>query len=116
MDRKQHGTDAENRALLWLEEQGLRLIQRNAQCRLGEIDLIMQDQSTLVFIEVRQRQSQAYGGAALSVNWRKQQKLALTARYLLARHPHWSDYPCRFDVVAFEGNSSPIWYKDAFRP
>lgn len=119
MDRKQIGTDAERRAEQWLCQQGLTLVQRNAQCRLGEIDLIMRDQDQLVFVEVRTRFCSRFGGAAASVDWRKQQKLVRAARYLLSRNPHWSLLPCRFDVIAYEGDSEstpPIWYKDAFRP
>ncbi len=119
MDRNRIGMDAEQRAELWLRQQGLTLLQRNAQCRLGEIDLIMQEGDQIVFIEVRARASQRFGGAAASVDWRKQQKLIRAARFMLSRNPHWSQLPCRFDVLAFEGDSEstpPIWYKDAFRP
>lgn len=119
MDRKHTGQDAERRAERWLGRQGLTLLQRNARCRLGEIDLVMRDGDQIVFVEVRQRRGQGHGGAAASVDWRKQQKLILTARYLLGCHPQWSRHPCRFDVIAFEGDSEttpPMWYKDAFRP
>ncbi len=119
MDRNRIGMDAEQRAEQWLMEQGLTLLQRNAQCRLGEIDLIMQDDDQVVFVEVRRRASRRFGGAAASVDWRKQQKLIRAARFMLSRNPHWSQRPCRFDVVAFEGDSEStpsIWYKDAFRP
>ncbi|MBP0047370.1 YraN family protein [Marinobacterium sp. AK62] len=119
MDRNQIGKDAEQRAELWLLKQGLQAIERNAHCRLGEIDLIMQDGEQLVFVEVRTRSHRDHGGAAESVDWRKQQKLIRAARYLLSRNPHWSLSPCRFDVIAYEGDSEstpPIWYKDAFRP
>jgi len=53
------------------------------------------------------------------VDWRKQQKLIRAARFMLSRNPHWNHYPCRFDVLAYEGDSEstpPVWYKDAFRP
>jgi len=119
MDRKQIGTDAERRAEAWLNGQGLVLLQRNAQCRLGEIDLIMRDHDQIVFVEVRTRGRSGFGGAAASVDWRKQQKLIRAARYMLSRNPHWSQLPCRFDVLAYEGDSEttpPVWYKDAFRP
>jgi len=115
MDRIAIGTDAEERATLWLQEQGLVLMQKNARCRLGEIDLIMRDEQTLVFVEVRQRRNRDYGGAAASVDWRKQLKIIRTARYLIAGNPRWSSLTCRFDVIAFEGDQEPVWYKDAFR-
>lgn len=118
MDRKQIGKDAEQRAEQFLQQQGLRTLQRNAYCRMGEIDLVMQDGETVVFVEVRQRRHGHYGGAAQSVDHRKQRKLIQAARYLLARYPSWSNLPCRFDVIAFEPDSAPqapLWYKDAFR-
>lgn len=118
MDRREIGKDAEVQAERFLHQQGLRTLARNARCRLGEIDLVMQDGDTLVFVEVRKRRHRGYGGAAQSVDQNKQRKLTLTARYLLARHPHWSLLPCRFDVIAYEADSArqgPLWYKDAFR-
>lgn len=119
MDRRTTGTDAERAAERYLKTQGLKLILRNPRCRLGEIDLVMQDQDTLVFIEVRKRADDRFGGAAQSVTHTKQRKLIQTARFLMTRHPHWSQLPCRFDVIAFEADSdpqAPMWYKDAFRP
>lgn len=116
MDRQQIGKDAETDAEQYLIHQGLKPICRNYHCRWGEIDLIMSDGPELVFIEVRKRRYQHYGGASESVDRRKQQKLIRTAEcYLqtLRQHPR-----CRFDVVAFEGNATtvqPLWYKDAFR-
>ncbi|MBT00167.1 MAG: YraN family protein [Oceanospirillaceae bacterium] len=119
MDRRAKGKDAEQKAEHYLQSMGLKTLKRNAQCRLGEIDLIMRDGEHLVFIEVRQRSGSGFGGAAQSVDLRKQQKLIRTARFLLARNPGWSALPCRFDVIAYESDSAerpPIWYKDAFRP
>jgi putative endonuclease len=74
----------------------------------------MQDGPTIVFIEVRYRQSSHYGGAAASVTRAKQQKLLLTAQLWLARHNGSFDtVDCRFDVVAFTGNAIE-WFKNAF--
>jgi putative endonuclease len=118
MDRQQIGTDAEQHAERFLIRQGLRPVARNYRCRQGEIDLIMHDGLTLVFIEVRLRKHQAYGSAAESVNLRKQQKLLLAARHYLQQQSHKTQPECRFDVIAFDGKealSSPLWYKDAFR-
>lgn len=118
MDRRQTGKDAEQQAEQFLNRQGLRTLLRNAYCRMGEIDLVMQEGDTLVFVEVRRRRHRGYGGAAQSVDVHKQRKLIQAARYLLARYPHWSRLPCRFDVIAFEADSAPqapLWYKDAFR-
>ncbi|KEA65400.1 putative endonuclease distantly related to archaeal Holliday junction resolvase [Marinobacterium lacunae] len=119
MDRKQSGKDAEKAAERFLNQQGLRTILRNAYCRMGEIDIVMQDQDTIVFVEVRKRKNSRYGGAAQSVDYRKQRKLIQAARYLMIRHPQWDNQPCRFDVIAFDdepGGKPPAWFRDAFRP
>ena len=119
MDRVKIGSDAEHQAEQFLEKQGLKLIARNYRSRLGEIDLIMQNNSTLVFVEVRKRTHHKYGGAAASVDFRKQRKLIQTARFWLANNYRYQSHSCRFDVIAIESNGEIpgcIWYKDAFRP
>lgn len=118
MDRNRIGTDAEKAAETFLRKQHLKLLERNFHCRFGEIDLIMFEQDTLVFIEVRKRRDQRFGGAAMSVDYRKQQKIITTAQFFLSQHPKHADKNCRFDVIAFESDaapSAPLWYKDAFR-
>lgn len=119
MDRKKTGKDAEQDAERYLNQQGLRTLIRNAYCRMGEIDLVMQERDTIVFVEVRKRRHRNYGGAAQSVDYHKQRKLIQTARYLMLSHPQWGNQPCRFDVIAFEADlagQEPTWYRDAFRP
>jgi len=73
----------------------------------------MRDRDTLVFIEVRSRRSRQYGGALASVDARKQQRMLLAARLWLARHPREAMRSVRFDVVAFEGDQSPHWLRNA---
>ncbi len=97
------GRQAEDRALAYLQRQGLHLIARNYRCRLGEIDLVMRDAGLLVFVEVRQRSCARYGGAAASVSSVKQQRLWRTAEHYLLRFIH--PPPCRFDLVAIDGDS-----------
>lgn len=119
MDRRASGQLAEDRALHWLEQQGLSLVARNYHCRLGEIDLIMQHDDCLVFVEVRKRGRTSLANAAASVDHRKQQKIILTANHYLSKYPQRATQPCRFDLIALESDSqtaSPLWYKDAFRP
>lgn len=97
------GREAEARACAFLQQQGLILIERNFRCRVGEIDLIMRDAQTLVFVEVRCRKDRQFGGAAASVGRVKQQRLLRSASaYLsrLARPP-----ACRFDLIAIEGDA-----------
>jgi len=97
----QKGQAAENAALIYLEQQGLRLVERNFSTRLGEIDLIMWQQQTLVFIEVRQRSNPHFGGAVASISLAKQDKLWKTAQLYLQR---FSTLPaCRFDLLAING-------------
>lgn len=96
------GRDAEARALTFLLRQGLTLIEKNFRCRVGEIDLIMRDAHTLVFIEVRSRKDRRFGGAAASVGPVKQQRLWRSATFYLLR---FRKLPvCRFDLVAIDGD------------
>ena len=82
-ERKEAGRSAEQLALRHLHGAGLQVIARNFRCRCGEIDLVMLERTTLVLVEVRYRSSEDYGGAAASVTWRKQRRLACAARYRL---------------------------------
>ncbi|UWM63708.1 YraN family protein [Enterobacter sp. CP102] len=114
LSRKQTGDAWEGKARRWLEGKGLHFIAANVRGRGGEIDLIMKDGQTTVFVEVRFRQSSQFGGAAASVTPAKQQKLLQTALLWLARHNGSFDtVDCRFDVVAFTGNNIE-WLKNAF--
>ncbi|MEO0316116.1 MAG: hypothetical protein RI928_2572 [Pseudomonadota bacterium] len=96
------GRDAEARAQAFLEQQGLTLVEKNFRCRAGEIDLIMRDGQAMVFIEVRSRKNQQFGGAAASVGPIKQQRLWRTASFYLLKFP--KPPACRFDLVAIEGH------------
>jgi len=79
---------------------------------MGEIDLILQQDETLVFVEVRLRRSLAYGGAAGSIDARKRSRLLATARHYLAGRP--SMPPCRFDAVLVGADGAIEWIRDAF--
>jgi len=114
--KKETGKQAERYAERYLKRQGLKLVERNFHCRGGEIDLIMQDGKGLVFVEVRFRKTQHYGGALASVDWHKQQRLLRAAQYYLQRLAP-KEPPCRFDVVAVapgSGNELSVdWIKNA---
>ena len=100
------GSLAEAQALDYLRSQGLRPIAANVRLRCGEIDLIMADGDQCVFVEVRQRSSRRYGGAAASVTPRKQARLRAAAQAWLAwRMGALAWPPTRFDVAAFEGDA-----------
>ena len=85
---------------------------RNYHSRYGEIDLIMQDKDTLVFVEVRYRKSDGHGGAIESIDRHKQSRIVNTAENYLQAHS-W-DGPCRFDIVAIQGETKPQWIIGAF--
>ncbi|HZW13741.1 MAG TPA: YraN family protein [Noviherbaspirillum sp.] len=104
------GDAAEDRALHYLQQQGLKLVERNFRCKGGEIDIIMQDRGALVFVEVRKRANGRYGGAAASVTAGKQARLVVAAQTYLQRL---REQPvCRFDIVAIE-NGTLEWLKNA---
>ncbi len=110
------GRSAEDAALAYLQGRGLRLIERNYRCRLGEIDLIMGDGAGLVFIEVRYRASERFGGALESVDARKRARIVAAASHYMASRE--VDRPARFDVVAIgpgAGRLAIQWVKDAFQ-
>lgn len=111
---RERGSAAEDRALAYLQAQGLQLVVRNYRTPGrggGEIDLIMRDRDgTLVFVEVRSRASTSFGGAGASISAAKQQRIVFAARHYLLRLP--SPPPCRFDVVLLEGTVQ--WIKAAF--
>jgi putative endonuclease len=115
---KARGEAAEARALAWLQARGLLLVQRNYRVARGpsahggEIDLVLRDaDGTLVFVEVRERASARHGGAAASVSHAKQQRLLRAARHYLMRFE--TPPPCRFDVVAIDGDGIE-WLPAAF--
>lgn len=106
------GDGAEKDALAHLREQGLELIETNFRSRHGEIDLVMRERDTVVFVEVRYRKHASFGGALSSIDANKQRKLTLTGlTWLQARR---TDAPCRFDVVAFGADGQLEWVRNAF--
>lgn len=113
-DKRIKGDDKERLAEDYLAAKGFRLIERNFLCKSGEIDLIMQDQDYLVFIEVRYRENQAFGGALASITVGKQKKLRRAAEYYLIKNFGNTPPACRFDVVGIEGQDEIMWVKNAF--
>jgi putative endonuclease len=107
------GHQAEQLALDYLQSCGLRLLERNFRGRFGEIDLIMQEGKTLVFVEVRLRKSKGFGGAEASITSAKQNKLRLTASQYLQRY---GEQACRFDTIFLDelNRQNIVWVKQAF--
>ena len=99
--KQQQGRHWEEQALAFLQARSLELVEANYSCRGGEIDLIVQDGDTLVFVEVRQRDDPAYGGAAASISPAKIRRLVRAAQTWLLRCERLP--PCRFDVIAIDG-------------
>lgn len=108
------GKQAEISAKCYLEQQGLVLISENYSCKLGEIDLIMDDADQVVFIEVKYRKSASYGSSIEMVNPRKQKKIILTARHYLHQHHLTETISSRFDIIGIVPNQPIQWLKNAF--
>jgi putative endonuclease len=113
-ERQRSGNLAEARARHHLEQQGMTALAANWNCRVGELDLVMRDGSTVVFVEVRYRARGDFGGALESIDRAKQRRIARTANAWLQRHGR-GEPPCRFDVVAVDGAGTIEWIADAFQ-
>lgn len=109
------GQRSEQQAERWLRGRGLTTVARNWSCRHGEIDLVMIDGDSLVFVEVRMRSPRGFGSGADSVHARKQARLVHAASMFLAEHAEWQERPCRFDVLSIDGPAGrEEWIQDAF--
>jgi putative endonuclease len=104
--RHRFGQDSELLAERYLREKGYRILERNLRTSLGELDIVAEDGEVVVFVEVKGRTTEAFGGARLAVDQHKQHKLARVASQYLAQR-HLSDKFCRFDVVLVQGGQSP---------
>ncbi len=111
------GFNFESVALRYLNTHGLELVARNYRCTLGEIDLIMRDVNTIVFVEVRFRENESRGTAAETVEYRKQHKIRKTAQHFLLAHKQQEQYSCRFDVLGITIVDQQLkfnWISNAF--
>jgi putative endonuclease len=119
-DNRFLGDSAENLAFDFLKMRGLVPLRRNFRCRLGELDLIMRDDSCLVIIEVRYRTARSLVSAEQTIDYRKQAKIIRTAAMFLAWNERFAAMPMRFDVVGIDvdadGERTVHWIRDAFRP
>jgi putative endonuclease len=109
-EKRATGDEFESRALTFLQTQGLVLVKKNWQCKAGEIDLVMREGAILVFVEVRKRSSQAFGGALQSIAGGKSVRLGRAVETYLAQLPRVPD--CRIDAVSFEQDNKPTWTKN----
>lgn len=109
------GTWGETLAREYLEAQGLRFIMRNYLCKMGEIDLIMQDGDTIVFVEVRVRNTRLHGNPLESITAPKQRKVRKTAERYLQQTSHQGG--ARIDVIGIDTSATPpviTWVDNAF--
>jgi putative endonuclease len=113
MDRQQIGRAAEDAAVAFLISQGLEIIARNFRRRLGELDVVARERDTLIIVEVRKRAGNRFGGAAASVDFRKQAKLRRAAALFLEQRRDLAGLRVRFDVVALSPTGIE-WIKHAF--
>jgi putative endonuclease len=98
-----------------LQQAGLEILMRNYRCRGGELDLVARGAHLLIVAEVRLRSTAAYGGAAASITWRKQQRIVRATRHLLAVHRELAHLPVRFDALVADAPGAPLrWIRGAF--
>lgn len=116
--RQRAGQRAEELAAEFLRAQGCEILERNYRRRLGELDLVARERGVLVIAEVRTRASAEFGGAAASVDRRKQRRIARAASQLLQRRRDLARLPVRFDVLVVSGPEGPAprieWIRHAF--
>lgn len=110
------GREKEQLAAQWLQQNGIQLLAQNYQIKGGEIDLIGLDvDQTLIFFEVKYRQTSQFGHASEFVSKQKQARLIKSAQVYLLKHPQFQNHPQRFDVITFEAQQSqPHWIQNAF--
>lgn len=113
MNKRKIGESYEKAALLYLQGEGVRIIEKNFRCRQGEVDLIGWHGEYLVFFEVKYRRDASAGFPAEAVDYRKQRKICRTAAFFLYQRKYGESIPIRFDVLAICGERIN-WYQNAF--
>lgn len=111
------GAAAEAAARAHLERAGLRFLAANVNYRVGELDLVMRDGDTIVFVEVRYRSERGFGDGLASITTTKRRRISLAAQAWLAANPKFANLSCRFDALAASGNPQApdfTWLKNAF--
>lgn len=113
MNKRELGSEKEALAADYLIARGFRILERNFRCRIGEIDLIAEEGEYLVFIEVKYRKGRGAGLPEDAVTMKKQRTISRVAMYYLTTRKKRTDLPCRFDVVAIDGEEIRL-HRDAF--
>lgn len=111
------GAKGEDTAVEFLLKRGLKILERNFRCPLGEVDIIAREGEKIVFVEVKTRRSSRFGEPKESVDEKKQRRLSLLALYFL-KEKGWEASPARFDVIGIKVNAGGKpeidWVRDAF--
>ena len=103
LNKRQTGTVYEQKAKEYLISKGYQILECNFRNRNGEIDIIAKDGEYLCFVEVKYRTTNEFGSPLEAVGWNKQNQIRRVAQYYMMKH-HLNEWtPCRFDVIAFEG-------------
>ncbi len=113
MNNRAIGTEFEQRASVYLEQNGYRILERNFRCKIGEIDLIAKDEGYLCFIEVKFRSSASKGFPSEAITPNKIRRITRTAQFYMLLHKLPVDTPCRFDAVVILGDELNL-IKNAF--
>ncbi len=116
--RRAKGQEVEAACRRWLLKQHISLVASNFHSKYGEIDIIGQEESTLIFFEVRYRRENSYGSSAESVTYAKQQRIYKTALFFITQHPKFQHYNYRFDIIGattYNGKIEFSWQKNAFQ-
>lgn len=103
MNKREIGTQKELLAIRYLEEQNMQILEKNFRCRVGEIDIIAQDNDTIVFVEVKYRKNDSCGSPFEAVHFRKQNTIRQVAQFYLLK-AHCSNCKVRFDVIGILGD------------
>ncbi len=113
MNKRKIGKEKEDMAVSFLKGQKAEILERNFNCRLGEIDIILRDKEYLVFVEVKYRKNTDFGYPEEAVSFQKRNKICMTSKYYLLTHPEFRECQVRYDVVSILGNEIS-WNKNAF--
>jgi putative endonuclease len=113
INKRELGAQYEDKAARYLENKGIRILERNFRNRFGEIDIIGFDRNTYLFVEVKYRKDNRFGEPACAVNLKKQRTICKIADYYRVCHHIGDNRACRFDVIAICGEEIE-WYENAF--
>lgn len=113
MNKRKVGSDKELIARNYLEQNKVKIYEQNFRSHKGEIDIIGYDDNTLVFFEVKYRKTDISGYASEAVGFSKQKTICRVSDYYRMIKQISEFYPCRFDVIAIDGDKIE-WIKNAF--